>query len=303
MLSRKAIVPSLLALLSITGPSASWAHAVAAAAQNRDSSELLGVVLPLLITAALYAVGTWRLHRRSQGGSRARLKHLIAFIIGWLALAAALLPPIDTLGGELFAFHMIQHEIMMLIAAPLLVLGRPLPVFLWAFPSGTRAVLARAAQTRSIAEVWRMLTHPLCAWGLHALALWAWHAPRVFEAALTNQGVHDFQHLSFLGTALLFWSALFHARARESQGAAILYLFTTTVHSGVLGALITFGAHPWYPAYLYTAPAWGFSALEDQQLGGLIMWVPASLVYVGVALSLLARWINAPSRSLEARIQ
>jgi putative membrane protein len=195
---------------------------------------------------------------------------------------------------------MVQHEVLMLIAAPLLVLGRPLPVFLWAFPATWRLALGHASQTRVLSRVWSELTRPLTAWGLHALALWAWHTPRLFEAALVNRTLHDFQHISFLVTALLFWSALLHARAREAQGAAILYLFTTTVHTGVLGALITFGAHPWYPAYVETAPYWGFSALEDQQLGGLIMWVPGSLVYVGVALALLARWIKASDRAVPA---
>jgi putative membrane protein len=106
--------------------------------------------------------------------------------------------------------------------------------------------------------------------------------------------VHELQHLTFLLTALVFWAALFDERRRERQGAAILYLFTTTVHTSILGALITFAAHPWYASYLQTSTQWGLTALEDQQLGGLIMWVPGSLVYVGAALVLLARWIAAP---------
>jgi putative membrane protein len=144
-----------------------------------------------------------------------------------------------------------------------------------------------------------VLTRPLVAWTLHAVALWGWHVPAFFQATLVDRTVHNFQHISFFVTALLFWSSLFGARSREANGAAVLYLFTTMVHSSVLGALLTFASRPWYPAYLETAPLWGFTALEDQQLGGLIMWVPASLVYVAVGLSLLARWISDPSRRLK----
>jgi putative membrane protein len=123
--------------------------------------------------------------------------------------------------------------------------------------------------------------------------LWIWHAPRLFESALRHETVHDIQHLSFLASALVFWAAMVEARKQAQQGAAIVYLFTTTVHTSVLGALITFATRPWYAAYLQTPRGWGLSALEDQQLGGLIMWVPGSLVYVGVALALLVRWIRA----------
>ena len=286
-------------LFGLAVSTAAWAHSIAPVKET--SGELLGVLLPLLTVAALYLIGSWRLRYRSRGAHRLRRAQFTAFVAGWVALALALLSPLDTLGGELFAVHMAQHEVLMLIAAPLLVIGRPLPVFLWAFSTKWRAALGRAAQTLLVRGVWGGLTRPLTAWALHAFALWAWHAPRLFEAALVHRGVHDLQHISFLATALLFWSALLHARARETQGAAILYLFTTTVHTGVLGALITFGAHPWYPAYLATAPHWGFTALEDQQLGGLIMWVPGSLVYVGVALTLLARWINAAGRPVGVR--
>lgn len=269
------------------------AHTVASATVSTkpEIAEWLGVVLPLAIVGVLYLLGWLRLHRRAAPG-REHAWRAFAFAAGWTALAAALLSPIDTLSAQLFSIHMIQHEILMLIAAPLLVLGRPLPVFLWAFGTGARACIAQATHAASVQTVWKTLLRPLNAWILHALALWIWHAPRVFEAALVNQTVHDLQHFTFLVTALLFWSAFLHARGRENQGAAVLYLFTTTVHTSVLGALIAFGANPWYPAYLRTAPLWNLTALEDQQLGGLIMWVPGSLIYIGIALVLLARWMG-----------
>jgi len=173
---------------------------------------------------------------------------------------------------------MTQHELLMLIAAPLMVLGRPLPYFLWGLPDSWRPGMARAVRHRSVRATWATLLNPTLAWLLHAVVLWVWHAPAFFDAALRNQGIHDLQHLSFLISALLFWSALLEERVRERQGAAVLYLFTTTVHTGVLGALLTFAAHPWYEAYASIPPQWNLAPLEDQQIGGLIMWVPASVV-------------------------
>lgn len=256
-------------------------------------SELLDVGLPILAAGALYAIGVIRLWRRSGQARAARAGQAASFAAGLIVLVFALLSRLERLGQELFAFHMIQHELLMLVAAPLLVCGRPLAVWLWAFPRGGRQWLSRLGETRSFAAFWRTVTSPLSAWTLHAIVLWVWHAPSLFDATLVDRGIHNLQHVTFLLSALLFWFALLNARAREAQGVAILYLFTTTVHAGALGALITFAARPWYPHYLATAPKWGLTALEDQQLGGLIMWVPASMVFVGFALVLLARWIDA----------
>jgi putative membrane protein len=213
----------------------------------------------------------------------------------------ALLSPLDRWGAQLFALHMVQHELLMLIAAPLLVLGRPLPMFLWAFDERARAGLARLANSAVVQSIWSTLLSPLVAWLLHALALWLWHVPRFFDAVLQDAVLHDVQHLSFLLAALVFWAAMIETRRQEQQGAAILYLFTTTIHTSVLGALITFATRPWYAAYLQIPRAWGLTALEDQQLGGLIMWVPGSLVYVGIALALLVRWIRASDSAVLPR--
>jgi putative membrane protein len=217
-----------------------------------------------------------------------------AFAAGWIALALCLLSPLDALATESFALHMVQHEALMLIAAPLLVLGRGLPTFLWALPHGARITTGRATRSPTLRWLWRALTAPLSAWILHAAALWVWHAPALFNAALVDPALHDFQHTSFFVTALLFWHAVLRHGAHGARGMAVLYLFTTTVHTGVLGALLTFARTPWYGAFdRGLTRYWGLTALEDQQLGGLIMWVPGACVYAGVALVLVARWISA----------
>ena len=119
----------------------------------------------------------------------------------------------------------------------------------------------------------------MTAWWVHAAALWLWHIPRFFQATLDNDWIHSAQHVSFLGSALLFWWSLFYAHGKVRYGASVLYLFTTAVHTSILGALLTFASTVWYPDYAATTPAWGLTPLEDQQVGGLIMWIPAGLVY------------------------
>jgi putative membrane protein len=141
--------------------------------------------------------------------------------------------------------------------------------------------------------------HPASGWTAHALALWIWHIPLLFQAALQSRWLHDLQHLTFVLTALLFWSGLFLARGAAHRGAAVLYLFTTTVHTGVLGALITFADVPWYSPAL--RPAALPDAMQDQQLGGLIMWVPGSMVYVAAGLYLLLQWIRDTEPGLAQR--
>jgi putative membrane protein len=246
----------------------------------------------MCVAALLYARGAWVLFKRAKRDAARVNIRALSFFCGLILLAVALLSPLDRWGAELFALHMVQHEVLMLIAAPLLVLARPLPVFLWAFSGEWRIRLGRLSMHPGVEGSWRLLSAPITGWLVHALALWIWHTPALFNAVLIHPGIHDLQHFTFFATALLFWTALFQERRRDHQGAAILYLFTTTVHSGVLGALITFAQRPWYSSYLQTSQSWGLTALEDQQLGGLIMWVPSSLVYVGAALVLLARWIS-----------
>jgi putative membrane protein len=295
VVSIRVLIPALLPLVATRAV----AHAVDAAT-GTPASDFWPAAVPISVVVALYAVGAVRLLRRvlSRGP---HLRRAILFALGAAALWIALLTPLDTLGSELFSVHMMQHEALMLIAAPLLVLGHPLPVFLWAFPARVRQLISIGIRHRAVAQGWQALTRPMTAWTLHAAAVWLWHAPALFDAALANRSVHDVQHLSFLLTALLFWSAVL--RSRQAAGGAVLYLFTTTMHTSVLGALLTFASQPLYDSYLTTAPHWNLTALEDQQLGGLIMWVPGSLVYVSLALVLLARWLSTPGADLRLPIE
>jgi putative membrane protein len=253
------------------------------------------VVISLLLTAILFIAGL----RRCKS---LRKWEALCFAGGWLALLVALVSPLHAWGRVLFSAHMSQHEVLMLVAAPLLVLGRPIVVFLWALPLNWSRRIGNLGKLTPINQLWRVITIPLVAWVLHAVALWTWHIPSLFEAVLHNEAVHTAQHLSFLISALLFWWALIHgSQGAMGYGAAVLYLFTTSVHSGVLGALITVAGSVWYPSYAGLTTSWGLTPLEDQQLGGLIMWIPAGLVYVIAGLALFAGWLHEADRRAERR--
>jgi putative membrane protein len=189
---------------------------------------------------------------------------------------------------------------LMLISAPLLVLSRPLVPFLWAMPIRMRDSVAGIGRSETFKLAWLAISAPLAAWFLHAAALWLWHAPALFIATLRSDAIHAAQHISFLASALLFWWALLdHHAGRLSYGGAVLYVFTTAIHTSVLGALLTFAPRVWYSPYIATAPAWHFTALEDQQLGGLIMWVPAGTLLAIVGLLLIVKWMNESQRRWE----
>ena len=127
--------------------------------------------------------------------------------------------------------------------------------------------------------------------------MWIWHLPVLFQATLENDAVHTAQHVSFFGSALLFWWAIIYGkRGLASYGAGVLYLFTTSIHSGILGAFLTFTHRVLYPVYSGSTESWGLTPLEDQQLGGLIMWVPAGLVYILAALVMFAGWLRESER-------
>jgi putative membrane protein len=249
------------------------------------------IIIPLLLAAVLYIAGIIRMWPRNLHAGLS-WKEIVCFACGWLSLLAALDSPIHELSEQLFSVHMVQHEILMLVSAPLLLLGRPSLVFVWALPARWRRMRPLTSHW-AIRAPWALISAPVVAWSLHAVALWLWHAPVLFDATLRSDAIHAAQHISFFDTALLFWWTLLgEHRSRLSDGAAIVYVFTTGIHMGILGALLTFAPRPWYPAYALTAPLWHLSALEDQQLGGLIMWIPAGTILFIATLFLLHRWMK-----------
>ncbi len=298
-LPMRPVCAASLPLVLAFAPAAALAHVASERPHGLASSPWSfepWVVACLAVSAALYALGLVRLWRRAGRGHGVRASAAAEFGAGWLTLAVALLSPVDTISEALFSMHMVQHELLMIVAAPLLVLGRPLAVWVWALPPTWRSGIGAFFHRPAWRVPWLALTAPLSAWTLHALALWLWHVPVLFEAALASEWVHALQHIAFLGTALLFWWSVLGGVTRRDRGVALLSLFTTMVHTGALGALFTLSTVVWYPSYAASAGAFGLTPLEDQQLGGIVMWVPAGFVYLACALVLAGRWLGEPRR-------
>lgn len=255
------------------------------------------VIAALLAAGTAYAIGARRIWARAGAGAGLRRWEAAAYAAGLVALAIALVSPLDRLGAVLFSAHMAQHEMLMLVAAPLLVLGRPVVAWMWALPAEARARAGAWARRGAVRRPWRLLTGPVAALLLHALARWIWHAPPLFEAAMRSAAVHALQHTLFFWTAALFWYALIHGRyGRMGYGVAALFVWATAMHTGALAALITLATRPWYGLYAERGAPYGVGVLGDQQLAGLIMWVPSGAVLMVIGLALFAAWLGESER-------
>lgn len=188
-----------------------------------------------------------------------------------IALAVAFVSPLCALSSALFAARTLHHILLICVAAPLVALAVSKPSRL-----GIGAVLGATA--------------------LQAAVLWFWHAPDLYAAALSNDGIYAVTEITLFSAALLFWLSLRGA----STPAAALGLVLTMVQMGMLGALLVFAGSAIYGPHLATTAAWGFTALEDQQLAGLIMWAPAAGIYLVTALVRVSRWIG-PDPASERR--
>ena len=260
------------------------------------------ITVPLIVSSTLYAVGIRRLWLRAGIGHGVTRWHVAAFATGWLTLAIALVSPIHWLGEQLFSVHLVEHELLMAVAAPLLVLSRPTAAFLWALPSEWRKGLRTATHGHLWSRAWEWLTRPIVATIVHGIGIWIWHVPVLFDAAVHNEAKHLLQHVSFLGTALLFWWALVRQPVRHYGGAA-LHVYVTMVHTALLGAILVFAQRVLYVTDPTHTLAWGFTPLEDQQLAGLVMWIPAGTIYAGAGVAFLAQWIRRKTYGSTADVQ
>lgn len=245
------------------------------------------VVGPLALLLLLFLVGLNRLTRRS---SLPRRRPLL-FLGGWLVLALSLISPLHEGGERSFTLHMVEHELIMLVATLLLAASRSGGILAWGLPASGRRMLAGSWKAPP-ARLWKLLTEPVTATVVQAIVMWAWHAPALFNRALTSPAWHATQHLSFVIGSLLFWSAMLDPR-RGGYLLSAACLFMTSLIEGALGALMALSSSPWYAAYAAMGMSGiGLDPTADQQLAGLIMWIPGGLVHGGAALALVYAWLN-----------
>jgi cytochrome c oxidase assembly factor CtaG len=247
----------------------------------------------LIAAGALYARGAWVVLTKKDVVHGLQPWQAGAFAMGWLTAALTLFSPLERLGAAYLSGHMAQHALLTLVAAPLVVLGRPLVPLLWAFPPDARKALVAETRTRGAVRTWRFLTNPLVIFFAHAGSLWLWHVPAVAEAAAKSEVLHALQHASVFFSAVLLFQAIVYGRAgRMGYGAAVALVFAAALHTLLLGALLVFAPGPWYPLL-----ARANDPLLDQRLAGLVLWIPTLLVFTAVGLALLSARRAAATRS------
>lgn len=248
---------------------------------NWQPSIILGTIG--IIALYLYAVGPLRVKYRL--GPPVSTSQAVMFLLGVNVIFLALFSAIDKLGDEyLFSAHMVQHLLLTIVGPPLMVAG--LPAWL-VTPLLKNPILARIA---------RGLTYPLVAFLLYNVNFWLWHAPALYNATLTDEKLHILEHMTFIGLSVLYWwpvfSPLKEVLPRLSTGGRVLYIFLGGMPTVALGAGLTFSP-PLYTPYIYAPRVWGLSPVMDQQLGGLIMWIPANIAYIVVVSVFFLRWMVA----------
>jgi cytochrome c oxidase assembly factor CtaG len=239
------------------------------------------VLAPALVAAALYARGFTTLARRMP--DRFGAARLVAFMAGIAILLLAASPLLDELSHALLQAHMTQHLMLMLVAPPLLWMGAPVAPMLLGLPRPLRRVVARALGTAPVRRLARALAHPALGWTAFIVAFWSWHVPALYDLALRSEAWHHIEHASFFATALLFWRPVIRpwpSRVSWPPWSMIPYLVLAELQNTTLAAILTFSDRVIYPAYESLWRPWGLTALEDQSIAGVIMWVPGSIAFL-----------------------
>ena len=280
----------LIAALVVFAAAPTYAHGDVAIAIDEPAPWLFAL---MAIAFALYVAGLRNLWSAAGRGHGVTRREAAAFVCGMVLLALLVSDLVERFTTASFAAHMVQHELLMLVVAPLLVLGRPLATWTWALPRTARGPVAHAFAHPAWRVPWTAFTSPLGATVAQLGLLLMWHMPSAFDRAVANPWIHALQHTSFLAPALAFWWSVLEARRSRHVGAVLAALFVTMVTTGALGALLTFAPRPWYVTEL---PA--EAAIFDQQLGGLLMWIPGGVVYLVAALWLMAGWLAHEGRAV-----
>lgn len=252
------------------------------------------VLTPLSLTGLLYLSGVLLLRHRQHAGIAVRWPTLVSAALGTAVIFFALVWPLDAFSESSFAAHMAQHMLLIAGAGPLLAAARPGIAITAALATFSPALAKTLAQPRK----WlRIMLLPSVVFAVHGAVIWGWHAPLLFESALRWEWVHRIEHVSFLIAGYWYWAVLLRQADAEGGGhaAAALWSLATLMHTGLLGALITFAPRPLYATYVETQGGVA-AALQDQQLAGLLMWVPMAIPYVIGGLAFAAAWMQESER-------
>jgi len=250
------------------------------------------LTVPLAVTLMLYLVGRARLSRRAS----APITGAGPFLSGWAVLTLSLVSPLHEAGERSFTMHMIEHELIMLVATLLLASSGAGGILAWGLPKPLRLSLGGGWKS-PLQSLWKRLTEPVTATFIQAIVMWAWHAPMLFDRALESFGWHVFQHACFFLASLIFWWAMLHPR-RGGYGVSAACLFATSLIGGALGALMSLSQSPWYAEYAAMGMTGiGLDATDDQRLAGLIMWIPGGLVHGLAALAFFYKWLRSAEDS------
>jgi cytochrome c oxidase assembly factor CtaG len=246
------------------------------------------LVVPLALALLIYLIGWRRLSQRASSPPRPAI-----FLSGWAVLTLSLVSPLHEAGERSFTMHMIEHELIMLVATLLLAMSGAGGVLAWGLPKPLRRALGGSWKA-PLASLWKRLAEPVTATAVQGAVMWAWHAPLLFDRALESFGWHVAQHACFFLSSLLFWWAMLHPRrGAAGYGVSAACLFATSLMGGALGALMSFSASPWYADYAAMGVSGiGLDPVIDQQLAGLVMWIPGGLVHGVAALVLFYRWLE-----------
>ena len=261
------------------------------------------LLVPVALAASFYLRGL----ARWPEPSRPHPPWRTASYLGGLALVVvAIESPLDVLGQHHFTFHMLQHELLLMVAAPLILLGAPTTPTLRGMPRWLRlGVVRRLARRTSVRWLYRAITHPLLALALLTTMLWAWHlVPGWYDAALRDELLHDVQHLSYAVAGVLFWWGVIDPaplRSRMSYPLRMVYLLVGGTPKHFLAALITFAGDPLYDIYSEVAPIVALTLKDDQSIGGLIMWAPSQMMHLAVIAAVFFVWFARSEREQLAR--
>ncbi len=258
----------------------------------------LGPLAVILAVGALYGAGIVRAWDAAGPGRLVHPAKVACFAAGLAALIVALASPLDGLADTSLTAHMVQHVLLITVAAPLIAVGAPLIAFGHAFeatPNDVPSLVRRQYRPRRVTTHWAAWT--VLALVVHIGAVAAWHLPAVYDAALRNDAIHAAEHASFFFTALVLWWAALGAGRRSRRGGGVLVLFVATLPANALGLMMTVAATAWYPSYSHGTAG----ALQDQQLAGVVMWGFGGMATLVGVFALFVSWLQSLERMSPGR--